>query len=183
MTVTARLSGPRETGFTLLEVIVALAVVSLGIIAAFNLVVQISTGSIHMRERTFGSWVANNEITRIRLSGEFPDVSEFDGDVEFAGREYRWRANVSETGVDKLRRIDLEVAYADEPDIVIASSVGFISPPPAPRLGGVAWSESATRGPGSEEDEESEGQADPINPGEDQADRNETDPGQDEEDS
>lgn len=169
-----------QSGFTLLEVIVALAVVSLGIIAAFNLVVQIGTGALHMRERTLGSWVAVNEITRIRLSGEFPDVSEFDGDIEFAGREYRWRATVSETGVDDLRRIDMEVAYAETPDAVVATSVGFISPPPTPRLGGAVWSKSASaESPGGESDE----QADQIDTQGDQSRRNESDTRQDEEDS
>lgn len=132
-----RLSKP--AGFTLLEVVVALAVVTLGIMAAFNLVVQISTGSLHMKERTLAGWIASNEITRVRLGGEFPDVSQFDGDVEFAGAEYRWRATVSETGVENLRRIDMDVSYADEPDRVIGRSTGFLSPPPAPRLGGATW--------------------------------------------
>ena len=59
----------------------ALAVVTLGIIAAFNLIVQISTGSLQMKERTIAGWIASNEITRLRLSGEFPEVSQFDGDV------------------------------------------------------------------------------------------------------
>jgi general secretion pathway protein I len=172
--------GRGQAGFTLLEVIVALAVVSLGIIAAFNLVVQIGTGSLHMKERTLGSWVAINEITRIRLSGEFPDVSEFDGDLEFAGREYRWRATVSETGVDDLRRIDMEVAYAETPDAVVATSVGFISPPPTPRLGGAVWSKSAsaeTPGGGSDE------QADQTDTQGDQSQGSESDAREDAEDS
>jgi general secretion pathway protein I len=139
-------------GFTLLEVVVALAVVSLGIIAAFNLIVQISAGALHMKEKTFASWIASNEITRLRLSGEFPDVSQFDGDVEFAGSDYRWRATVSETGVDDLRRIDIDVAYADDPDTVIGRSVGFIAPPVQPRLGGTGWNESGGEGPGDAED-------------------------------
>lgn len=126
-------------GFTLIEVVVALTVVSLGIIAAFNLIVQISSGSLQMKDRTLASWIASNEIARLRLSGEFPDVSQFDGDVEFAGGNYRWRATISETGVEKLRRIDLDVAYADDPDRVVGRSVGFISPQPTARLGGVAW--------------------------------------------
>lgn len=169
-----------QSGFTLLEVVVALAVVSLGIIAAFNLVVQIGAGSLHMKERTLGSWVAVNEITRIRLGGEFPDVSEFDGDVEFAGREYRWRATVSETGVEDLRRIDMEVAYSEAPDNVIATSVGFISPPPTPRLGGAVWSKSAsTESPGAGSDEQGD-QADTQG---DQSPRNESDAGEDAEDS
>jgi len=148
----------RASGFTLLEVVVALAVVTLGIIAAFNLIVQISAGSLHMKEKTFAGWVASNEITRLRLSGEFPDVSQFDGDVEFAGSDYRWRATISETGVDNMRRIDMDVSYADEPDEIIDRSVGFITPPTPPRLGGAEWSEAADSGAGAPEDIQGDGQ-------------------------
>ena len=140
-----------SSGFTLLEVVVALAVVTLGIIAAFNLVVQISTGSLQMKERTIAGWVASNEITRLRLSGEFPDVSQFDGDIEFGGETYRWRATVSETGVEDLRRIDIDISYVDNPDIVIGRSTGFIAPAPPPRLGGSNWTAAADTGPGAAE--------------------------------
>ncbi|MGI9264640.1 MAG: type II secretion system minor pseudopilin GspI [Gammaproteobacteria bacterium] len=132
----------RTKGFTLLEVIVALAVVALGLIAAFNGVIQITSGAAYMRERTLANWVAMNELTRIRVSGVFPEVSESDGDVEFGLATYRWRANVSETGVDELRRIDMEIAYVDSPDEIIATATGFVSPrPPAltsPRNWGTA---------------------------------------------
>lgn len=129
----------------------ALAVVTLGIIAAFNLVVQISTGSLQMKERTIAGWIASNEITRLRLSGEFPEVSQFDGDIEFAGATYRWRATVSETGVEELRRIDMDIAYVDTPDMVIGRSTGFIAPAPPPRLGGSNWTAAANAGPGAAE--------------------------------
>ena len=171
--MTARGTRPGQSGFTLLEVIVALAVVSLGLIAAFNLVVQIGSGSLHMKERTFGSWVAANEITRIRLGGEFPEVSEFDGDVEFGGVEYRWRAKVSETGVEDLRRIDMEVAYAGDPEVVIASSVGFISPPAPARLGGVSWTAapSSNNGDSPGDGQEDRQTGDEDQPGDDARDR------------
>ena len=129
-----------QRGFTLLEVIVALAVVALGLIAAFNGVIQITSGASYMRERTLASWVAMNELTRIRVGGAFPEVSESDGDVEFGLSTYRWRANVSETGVDNLRRIDMEVAYVDNPDDVIATATGFISPRPPPLTIARSWS-------------------------------------------
>jgi len=149
---------PLPAGFTLLEVVVALAVVSLGLIAAFNLIVQISSGSLHMKEKTFAGWIASNEITRLRLSGDFPDVSEFDGDVEFAGSVYRWRATVSETGVDNLRRVDMDVSYAEDPETVIGRSVGFLTPAAQPRLGGAEWSEAADSGPGAAEAPEDQAQ-------------------------
>ena len=127
------------SGFTLIEVVVALAVVSLGIIAAFNLIIQISSGFVQMKERTLASWIASNEITRLRLSGEFPGVSQFDGDVEFAGSNYRWQATISETGVEDLRRIAIDVTHVDDQDRIVGRSVGFITPQPTARLGGVAW--------------------------------------------
>lgn len=128
---------PASRGFTLLEVMVALLIVALGIVGLFNQIIAISAGTIQMKERTLASWVALNEITRVRISGELPDVGEFDGDVEFASAEYRWQARVSETGVDQLRRIDIDVSYLDDPDNVIGRATGFLTlpAPPAARTG------------------------------------------------
>jgi general secretion pathway protein I len=125
----------RERGFTLREVMVALLIVALGIVGLFNQIIGITAGTIQMKERTLASWVALNEISRVRLSGELPDVGEFDGDVEFANAEYRWQARVSETGVDDLRRIDVDVTYAEDPDTILGQATGFLSLPAAQRIG------------------------------------------------
>jgi len=127
-----RASRPASRGFTLLEVMVALLIVALGIVGLFNQIIGISAGTIQMKERTIASWVALNEITRIRISGELPDVGEFDGDVEFASAEYRWQARVSETGVEDLRRVDIDVSYVDDPDSVIGRATGFLTLPAPP---------------------------------------------------
>ncbi|MGB5211060.1 MAG: type II secretion system minor pseudopilin GspI [Gammaproteobacteria bacterium] len=123
-------------GFTLLEVMVALLIVALGIVGLFNQIIGITAGTIQMKERTLASWVALNEITRVRLGGEMPDVGEFDGELEYANGEYRWQARVSETGVDNLRRIDIDVAYADDPDTILGQATGFLSPPATQRASG-----------------------------------------------
>ncbi len=157
----------RSSGFTLLEVMVALAVVSLGLIAVFNGIIQISDQSTHLRERAFAHWVAMNELTRFRVAGSMPDVSEFDGDVEFAGTPYRWDATVSETGVEDLLRIDLRVAYADSPDDTIAETVGFVSPrPPAAAVGATSWSNAGggPQGRGERDDGRDNGRDDGEGP-------------------
>jgi general secretion pathway protein I len=154
-------------GFTLLEVIVALAVVALGLIAAFNGVIQITSGATYMRERTLSNWVAMNELSRIRLSGVMPEVSETDGDVEFANSTYRWRATVSETGVENLRRIDIEVDYVDTADNVIGRATGFVAPR-SPNSGTSSWSSAASTAPAPGDD-----LVDPTDPDEDSGDGNE----------
>lgn len=114
-------------GFTLLEVMVALTIVSIGLIAAFNAVIQMAHSTTTLRERAFADWIAMNQLTELRVAGEFPDVGSFDGDVEFAGREWRWEANVSETGVEDLRRVDISVAYIEQPDDLVTLMTGFIN--------------------------------------------------------
>lgn len=117
----------RIRGFTLLEVMVALAIVSIGLIAAFNAVIQMAHSTAVLRERALADWIAMNEITTIRISGDFPDIGSFDGDAEFAGLEWRWEADISETGVADLRRIDLSVAHEDRPDEPVTIVSGFVA--------------------------------------------------------
>ncbi len=156
-----------DRGFTLIEVMVALAVVSLGLIAVFNGIIQISDQSAHLRERAFAHWVAMNELTRFRVDGAMPEVSEFDGDVEFADTTYRWEATVSETGVEDLRRIDMRVSYADTPDDTLAETVAFVAPRPPASIGtpwaGSSQSRRGERDDGRDDDEGEE----TIDPGDD----------------
>jgi general secretion pathway protein I len=114
-------------GFTLLEVMVSLAIVSIGLIAVFNAIIQMAHSTSTLRERALADWIAMNQISEIRLSGEFPDVGNFNDTVEFAGLEWRWEARVSETGVEDLRRIDMAVAREELPDDAVTIMAGFVS--------------------------------------------------------
>lgn len=117
----------RAPGFTLLEVMVALAVVSIGLIAAFNGIIQMAHSTSMLRERAMADWIAMNMISTIRISGDFPEVGRFDGSTEFASRDWRWEARISETGVNDLRRIDMHVGYEDRPDDIVSIVTGFVS--------------------------------------------------------
>lgn len=117
----------RVRGFTLVEVMVALAIVAIGLIAAFNGIIQMAHSTTVLRERALADWIAMNQITEIRLSDNFPDVGRSDGDTEFAGRNWRWEAQIAETGVTGLRRIDLSVAYEESPADIVTIMTGFVS--------------------------------------------------------
>lgn len=153
-------------GFTLLEVMVALAIVAIGLIAAFNGVIQMAHSTSVLRERAFADWIAMNQISRIRVSGEFPEIGTSDGDAEFAGRQWRWEATISETGVTDLRRIDMAVAYVAQPDDPVTIVTGFVTR----RFEGIPtvidwWGAGAPGGEPPGEEDEPPLQDDPEDPG------------------
>lgn len=129
----------RARGFTLVEVMVALAIVAIGLIAAFNGIIQMAHSTAFLRERALADWIAMNQITEIRLSDNFPNVGRFDGDTEFAGRNWRWEAQVSETGVTGLRRIDLSVAYEESPADAVTIMTGFVARRSAGMTAQIDW--------------------------------------------
>ncbi len=91
-----------------------------------------------MQERTFASWIAQNKITEMRLANVIPEVTTTSGDVEYASRSWRWRAVVSETGIENLFRVDVEVTSADS-NAVIRKVTGFIGEPVLPGQSNRAW--------------------------------------------
>jgi general secretion pathway protein I len=119
----------RHSGFTLLEVLVALVIVALGLMAAFGQVNQSLTAASRLREKTLANWVAVNEMTRLRLLGEFPPLGTRSAEVEMARTNWRYTTKVVKTPVDALRRLDISVAYADRPDSVVTTLTGFLGRP------------------------------------------------------
>ena len=117
---------------------VALVIVSLALAGVAASMGQMIDTANTMRDRTFASWIAQNTITDMRLSGAMPEVGETDGEVEFANASWAWTANVSETGVENLLKVDVTVYYAgfDDP---IRQVTGFIGEPVAPGQSNLAW--------------------------------------------
>jgi len=121
----------RQSGFTLLEVLVALVIVALGLMAAFGQVNQTLTVSSRLREKTLAHWVAVNEMTRLRLLAEFPAIGSRSDEVEMARTTWRYTIKVVKTPVEALRRVDISVAFAERPDAVVTTLTGFLGRPPA----------------------------------------------------
>jgi len=146
----------RLRGFTLIEVVVALAIVALGMFAVFKAIGDTTSNIGYLRDRSMAAWIADNRITEIRLSGEFPSVDKTEGDVGFAGRQWHWVATVSQTPVEGLRRIDMKVRReGDAEDSALVSLAGFVGATatatgPSPTL----WNTGAlAQNPGGEEDQ------------------------------
>ena len=100
-------------GFTLIEVLVALAIVAVGMAAVMGALTSSAETASYLRDKTFAQWVALNQIANVRLSALQPAVGNSDGDTDFAGRAWRWHQEVVTTQVPGVVRIDVSVRLAD----------------------------------------------------------------------
>jgi len=113
-----------QRGFTLIEVVVALIVVSLGMLAVIETVGGTARNSSYLRDKTVAHWVAMNKLTEVRLLPNAPAVDKSSDEVEMAGREWRWTMEVKQTPVETIRRIDISVRPSEAPE---KSSMAFVS--------------------------------------------------------
>jgi len=125
-------------GFTLLEVMVALVIISLALAGVAGSMGQMIDTANTMRDRTYASWIAQNKITEMRLSGALPEVGESSGEEDYANTTWAWSANVSETGIENLMKVDVSVSYPGVEDPVRLVT-GFIGEPVAPGQSNQIW--------------------------------------------
>ncbi|MEM9209747.1 MAG: type II secretion system minor pseudopilin GspI [Pseudomonadota bacterium] len=132
------ISARQSRGFTLIEVVVALAIAAISLGALVASVSQMVDGSVSMQERTYASWIGQNRITEMRLANAIPNVSTTTTDETFAGLEWELETTVSETGVENLYRVDVAVTLIgdDNPSGLVT---GFIGEPTTPGDANAAW--------------------------------------------
>ena len=117
------------SGFTLLEVLVALVIVGLGMMAVFGQLNQSLAATIRLRDKTLAHWIAEDRITELRLGDQFPNIGQSSDQLEMGDVEWFYTVKVTQTPVANLRRLDVDVSFADRPDDILATLVGFIGPP------------------------------------------------------
>jgi len=117
-------------GFTLLEIMVALAVLALAMGALVKTSSDYTSNQTYLRDRTMTNWVARNVLAQHQLENQWPRVGERKGTLEMGWQEWEWLAKISKTDEEKLRRIDVEVRAIDsEDETPITVLSGFLKQP------------------------------------------------------
>jgi len=120
-------------GFTLIEVLAALIIVSLGMLGVIEAVSQTARNSSYLREKTLAHWIAMNRLTEVRLEQSAPKVDKSSDEVEMADRRWRWTMVVTQSPLPSVRRIDISVRPAEaKEDSSMASVSGFYGTAVAP---------------------------------------------------
>lgn len=115
----------RQRAFTLLEVLVAMAVLAIGLGAVVKAAGQAAGNQAYLRDRTLATWVAANKINETLLTQDWPPLGIERGAAEMAGRTWLWEVRVGETMDKDMRRLDVSVRGAGNPAEPLADVAAF----------------------------------------------------------
>jgi len=106
-------------GFTLLEMLVALAVFSLAALALIRLQAVAVRTTADLDQRQMARIVARNQMVDLLTSPDMLAIGEEQGEAENGGRQWHWERKVARTGEEGVVRIDLRVTGAADASPVV----------------------------------------------------------------
>ena len=110
-------------GFSLIEILVAMAVFSLVALALLNLAGENTRTAVVIEERVLAGVVADNRAVEAMLATPSQLASQSAGTESAGDREWRWTRTVSPTDMDAIVRVDVTVMPAGEDRIAAEASV------------------------------------------------------------
>jgi len=103
----------RHRGFTLIEVLVALAVVTLGMAALLGTLNSAAGTAGYLQDKTLAEWIALNQVSKVRLSSQAPSKGDSDGEIDYAGRKWKWSQNIDDGSIPGVLFIVVKVRPSD----------------------------------------------------------------------
>lgn len=100
-------------GFTLVEVLVALAIVGLALPALLFFVNGVTDNTAYLRDKAIAQWIASDRLTEVQLSRRLTGAvlrGESSGEVDMANTRWRWRMTSVEAPLSGLRRLEVSVS-------------------------------------------------------------------------
>lgn len=101
-------------GFTLLEVLIALAIVAMSVGALLGTVTSSASNVIYLKDKTLAEWVALNRLAELRIDKNMPDLGKRKGNSVLGGMRWEWEEEVVELPVKGLLRIDVHAHATGE---------------------------------------------------------------------
>lgn len=120
-----------QHGFTLLEVLIAMAVISVALTAIIKTSSNTTANTAYLKQKTLAHWVAMNRMEELRAENGWPSRGTEKDTVEMMGQEWEWVQETTETVDPNLRRVEVSVILADfgDEDFPLVTMVAFFLNP------------------------------------------------------
>lgn len=116
-------------GFTLLEVLIALAIISIALVAASRAGLMMADSELQIERRTLAYWVAENRLAEHIARRDVVEIGTLNGNAKMGGLEFLWKETTSGTANNQFRRMEVAVFLPHQPDYVLARVVGYLGKP------------------------------------------------------
>ncbi len=117
----------RSAGFTLLETLVALAILAISLAAVLRATGAATNHAEDMRIRLLADWVAQNHLALHAARGDWLSVGSQNGEETLAGVRLIWKEEIINTPNPAFRRIEISVSDpAESGDHVLRRLSGYL---------------------------------------------------------
>jgi general secretion pathway protein I len=124
-----RTSHSHSRGFTLFEILIALAILAIAMGAITKMASRQSLNTAHLVDKTFAHWLAMNKMTELQLTAQWPSKGKQEGDEEMGPRSWHWVRTVSETPDDRVRRVEISIYLEKSDPSPVTTLTSFLSQP------------------------------------------------------
>ena len=118
----------RGRGFTLIEILVAVAILAVALAATTRAASVATDGALETRERVLATWAAENRVAELRARGIFPPAATTRLSVDQGGLSLVLEEAVTDTANPGIRRVDVAVSESRTPDRVLTRLTAYVSP-------------------------------------------------------
>ena len=119
----------KNKGFTLIEVMLAMAVFAIAGVALLGVAQSNFVNLSQLEQKTIAGWVASNQLTAASLETSWPPKNNRKGQVEMAGGQWHWVQKVLSTQDSRLKSVTIEVRQSADQEQPLFSLTTFLAKP------------------------------------------------------